>query len=382
MVSVLSGLAVLLVSCGKKDPESAKKSGTAMPPFVVEAITVVPQRIEETLTATGTLVANESVVLQSERPAVVTEIHFEEGEMVQAGELMVRMDDSELQPQLERAVAQRRIALTLEKRQSELLKSRGISEYEYEQTVANVKIAEAEEALIRAQIAKTRIVAPFDGVAGLRKVSVGSYLTPGTTICTFQDLSSLKLDFSLPERYLAYLKPGQMVQFRVTGMSESFAAEITAIEPTIDVHTRTMLVRAKVPNEEARLLPGSFTQVEVTLEEIPDALMIPAIALIPGLKQQTVFVHHDGIVDERHVVAGLRTPNGVQIVEGLSAGDEVLVTGVLQVRKGMKVEVRRAATASSSDADGAHAPENGDEKAAEGDEGQGAEGPAKTSPAP
>lgn len=364
---VLSGLAMVIISCEKKDSDSAGPPVNGMSPFVVEVITVEPQQLEETLTATGTLVANESVVLQSERPAVVTEIHFEEGQMVKAGEVMVVMDDSELQPQLERAVAQRRIALTLEKRQSELLKSRGVSEYEYEQTVANVKIAEAEEALIRAQIAKTRIVAPFDGVTGLRKVSVGSYLTPGMTICTFQDISSLKLDFSLPERYLAYLQPGQKVKFRVTGMSERFAAEITVIEPTIDVQTRTMMVRAKVPNEEASLLPGSFTEVEVTLKEIPDALMIPPIALIPGLKQQTVLVHHDGVVDERRVVAGLRTPGGVQIVDGLSVGDEVLVTGVLQVRKGMKVKVHRVEAPLSS---------------AVGDDDGEAEEPAKIIPAP
>lgn len=367
MMTLLSGLVMATTSCGKKDSDSAGPPKNTMPPFVVEVIRVEPQRLDETLTATGTLVANEAVVLQSERPAVVKEIRFEEGEMVKAGEVMVVMDDSELQPQLERAVAQRHIALTLEKRQSELLKSRGISEYEYEQTVANVKIAEAEESLIRAQLAKTRIVAPFDGVAGLRKVSVGSYLTPGMTICTFQDISSLKLDFSLPERYLAYLRRGQTVKFRVTGMSESFAAEITAIEPTIEVQTRTMLVRAKVPNEDTSLLPGSFTEVVVTLEEIPDALMIPPIALIPGLKQQTVLVHHDGVVDERSVVAGLRTPDAVQIVEGLSAGDEVLVSGVLQVRKGMKVEVHRVEPALSS---------------ASGDDKEEAEEPAKVIPAP
>lgn len=313
----------------------------AMPPFVVDVVTLVPERIEDTLSATGTLVANEAVILQSERPGLVKEIRFEEGQAVKAGEVLVLMDDSELQPQLERAVAQRRIAETLEKRQVELRNSRGISEFEYEQTVANVKIAEAEEALIRAQLEKTRIVAPFDGVAGLRRISVGSYLTPGTTICTFQDIASLKLDFSLPERYLSFLRLGQKVKFRVTGRSEDFAAEIIAIEPTIDVQTRTMTLRAKVPNEETSLLPGSFTEVVVTLEEIPEALMIPPIALIPGLKQQTVLLHRHGEVVERKVVAGLRTPDAVQILEGLEAGDEVITSGVLQVRKGMKVEVNR-----------------------------------------
>lgn len=339
--AAMVGLAILVTGCGKQDEESGGPTANAMPPFVVDVVTVKPERIEENLAATGTLIANESIVLQSERPALVKEIRFEEGQSVKAGEVLVLMDDSELQPQLERAVAQRRIAETLEKRQVELLQTGGISEFEYEQTEANVKIAAAEEALIRAQLGKTRIVAPFDGVAGLRKVSVGSYLTPGAPICTFQDIASLKLDFSLPERYLAYLSLGQKLKFRVTGRSEAFEAEILAIEPAIDVQTRTMTLRARVPNEETRLLPGAFTEVIVTLEEIPEALMIPPIALIPGLKQQTVLVHRDGEVMERKVVAGLRTPDAVQILEGLSAGDEVITSGVLQVRAGMTVEVNR-----------------------------------------
>ncbi len=338
---VLTGFAFFSVACGDKEAKTGGPSVDTMPPYVVDVVTLMPQRVEETLSATGTLVANESIILQSERPALVREIRFEEGQMVKAGEVLVLMDDSELQPQLVKATAQRRIAETLEKRQVELLQSSGISEFEYEQTVANVKIAKAEEALIQAQLEKTRIVAPFDGVAGLRRVSVGSYLTPGTTICTFQDIASLKLDFSLPERYLSYLKLGQKLRFRVTGRSEAFAAEIIAIEPSIDVQTRTMTLRAKVPNDNTNLLPGSFSEVVVTLEELPEALMIPPIALIPGLKQQTVLVHRNGEVEERKVVAGLRTADAVQILEGLSAGDEVITSGVLQVRKGMKVEVNR-----------------------------------------
>jgi membrane fusion protein (multidrug efflux system) len=178
-------------------------------------------------------------------------------------------------------------------------------------------------------------------VAGLRRVSVGTYLTPGTPICSFQDISSLKIDFSLPEVYLGYLKAGQKVTFHVVGRSEKFEATIMAIEPTIEVATRSLLVRATVPNEDARLLPGSFAEVEVVLGEIPDALLIPAIALIPGLKQQTVFVHRDGKVEERKVQAGLRTSDSVQIIEGLKAGDELITSGVLQLRPGMPVQVKR-----------------------------------------
>lgn len=342
------GLSLLLGACEGEKKAAPKTGQDRLPPFVVDVMTVKPQRIEETLSATGTLLANDAVVVQSERPGLVKEIQFKEGEAMKAGEVLVLMDDSELQPQLERAVARVRIAETLEKRQKDLLRSRSISEFEYEETVANVKIAQAEEAQIRAQLAKTRIVAPFDGVAGLRRVSVGSYLIPGSPICSFQDIAALKLDFSLPERYLAYLRLGQKVNFRVTGRAESIEAEIAAIEPTIDVETRTMTVRARVLNEDNSLLPGLFTEVAVSLDEIPDALMIPPIALIPGLKQQTVLVYRDGEIEERKVTAGLRTPDAVQIVEGLSAGEEVLVSGVLQVREGMKVAVNRVEGPSGS----------------------------------
>ena len=129
--------------------------------------------------------------------------------------------------------------------------------------------------------------------------------------------------------------------FRVGGRSDQYEATIVAIEPSIDVATRSLLVRATVPNEDSRLLPGSFAEVEVILGEINDALLIPAIALIPGLKQQTVFLHRDGKVEERKVQAGLRTADAVQIVEGLKPGEELITSGILQLRPGMTVQVRR-----------------------------------------
>jgi membrane fusion protein, multidrug efflux system len=184
--------------------------------------------------------------------------------------------------------------------------------------------------------------APFDGVAGLRNVSVGAYLTPGTAICTFQDISSLKIDFSLPERYLGLIKTGQVVYFRVSGRAERFEAKVAAIEPAVDVQTRSVTVRATVPNENTKLLPGSFAEVEIVLDEIPDAILIPSIALMPGLQQQTVFVHEGGQVVARKVQVGLRTSDAVQILEGLKPGDQLITSGILQLRPGMQVQVKAA----------------------------------------
>jgi membrane fusion protein (multidrug efflux system) len=330
-------------ACDKPKESARKPSGNAA--YVVDIVTIQPQRFRETLFATGTLLARESVQIQSERAGVVKQISFEEGLPVKAGEVLLTIDDSELQAQLARAKAQLAFASATEARQRNLLETRGISASEFEQSKANLDIAKAEVALIESQIAKTRIRAPFDGVAGLRRASVGAYLTPGTTVCTFQDVSSLKMDVSLPERYLAHLKIGQSVAFRIAGQSEGFEATITAIEPSVDVLTRTLLIRAIVPNEGNRLLPGSFAEVEVQLQEIPDAILIPSIALMPGLQQPTVFVHRDGKVEERKVQAGIRTADTVLIRDGLKAGEELITSGILQLRSGMQVQVKAAGTA-------------------------------------
>lgn len=331
-------VALLLGACEKAKPSTRKGGSNA--PFVVDVVKVKTEPFRETIQATGSLVARESVQLQSERSGVVREILFEEGKRAKSGEVLLVIDDSELQAQLARAKARLDLAVAGESRQRSLLETRGISAAEFDQTRADLAVAKAEVALIETQLDKTKIRAPFDGITGLRNASVGTYLTPGTTICSYQDVSALKIDFSLPERYLSYLKTGQPVFFRVAGRSEKFEAKVTAIEPTVDVQTRTLLVRALVPNEEINLLPGSFAEVDIPLTEVPDTVLIPAIALIPGLQQPSVYVHKDGKVELRKVLAGIRTAASVQILEGLKVGDELITSGILQLRPGMKVQVK------------------------------------------
>jgi membrane fusion protein (multidrug efflux system) len=326
-----------MTGCGRKDEKAAKGAG-APPLFTVEVMTLQAKPLRETLAATGSLLPRESIRLQSEVAGLVREIHFEEGKLAKKGDVLVTIDDSELQAQLKRAEAQLELATTAEGRQRSLAKSRGISEADYDQSLANLHVAQAEVELIKTQVAKTRIVAPFDGVAGLRQVSLGAYLTPGTQICSFQDISSLKIDFALPERYLDVVKVGQTITFQVVGRSDEFQASVVAIEPAIDIATRSLMIRAVVPNEERRLLPGAFAQVEVQTDEIPNAITIPPIALIPGLQKQTVFLHKEGKVMEREVESSLRSSAAVQIVEGLEPGEELIVSGILQLRPGMKVQ--------------------------------------------
>ncbi len=340
--------ALLAFLLGCDGGPAARPEAKAPPVFTVDTVTMTPRSLRETLSATGTLLPRESVELQSERAGVVVEIPFTEGRPVAAGAVLVRIDDTELQAELERARAKLALDTATEQRQRALLDSRGTSRATYDVSVANLRTARAEVSMIEAQIAKTVIRAPFAGTPGLRHVSVGSYVTPGTRIVSFSDVSALKLDFGIPERYAALLAPGQELQFRVAGQAESFRATIYAIEPAVDVATRSVLLRANVPNPQGLLRPGAFAEVTVVLADIPDALAVPAIALVPGLRQQTVFVYEDGKAESRSVQVGLRTADSVQITEGLRPGERVITTGILQLRSGMTVEARAPGVAEAA----------------------------------
>lgn len=306
--------------------------------MAVETVTVQPQPFRETLSATGTLRARESASLQSEVAGVVTKIHFEEGQPVTAGALLVEIDDAEWRAQHERAKARVVLADANEKRQRELLTSGDLSQASYDETSANLRVARAELALVEAELEKTRIRAPFDGVVGLREVSVGSYLSPGAPIVRIAAVDALKLDFSLPERYQNLVRPGTTVRFTVSGRPGQFDGTVYALEPGVDAGTRSLLLRAEVPNPGGQLLPGAFADVSVVLDEVADALLVPAIALVPGVKQQTVFVFRDGTVEVREIETGIRTSEAVVVERGLAPGERVVVTGILQLRDGMTVD--------------------------------------------
>lgn len=330
----------LTSGCREAPPPSTGGGGTSA--ISVEVRKVEPQAFRETIFTTGTLLANEVITLQTETAGIVTLINFEEGRPVKAGAVLVEMDDVELQARASRAEAELALASALEKRQRELMQASAVSGVDYDQSAARLAIARADLELVRAQLAKRTIRAPFDGVIGLRRVSVGAYLTPGTSIGTLQDISSLKLDFSVPERYYPFLNAGREVRFRMAGRNDIFIARIIAVEPAADLATRSILVRSILPADHTSLLPGAFVEVEVPLEEISDAIIVPAIALVPGLSRQIVYVHHNGVAEEREVRPGMRSSTGVQILDGLEPGDELITSGVLLLRQGMKIQTRPA----------------------------------------
>jgi membrane fusion protein, multidrug efflux system len=309
--------------------------------LVVATYKVQPVVLEETISATGTLRADESVELQAEASGKVIAIAFVEGSQVKQGDLLVKLNDAPLRATLARATQKKELAQAQERRLATLVAQKLVPQYDYDAVRSEVRVQEAEIALTQAQIAETEIRAPFDGVVGLRFVSMGAYVNTNTRIATLQQLDRLKIDFSVPEKYAAQIKPGTPVTFR-TADGLQHKGEIYAVDPRIDSSTRTVLGRAICRNDRGRLLPGAFASVEIALARIDDAMLIPAQALIPGLDDRSVFVLQNGKAQRRSIQTGTRNASTVHVLAGLAIGDEVITSGLVQLRAGQAVTASTA----------------------------------------
>lgn len=310
--------------------------------IMVEAVVPQPGPVHDRIRTTGNVRANASINLSSEVSGMVTRIYFREGTVVRPGQLLVKINDSELQAELRRAEFSLELMRETEERQRKLLESGGASREEYNTTRNELNGLEAEVELIRAQIARTEIRAPFAGVLGLRYIDEGSYISPTTRIATLQDLDAIKIDFSISERYMGHVHPGTPLNFRVQGMDEVLTGEVYAIEPQIDTRTRTAMIRAQSENPGGMLRPGAFASVDLIIASYDDAVMVPSNALVPGVSGYAVFVARDGRAVETPVETGTRTSDLVHITHGITPGDTVLTSGMLQVGNGSLVDVTRA----------------------------------------
>lgn len=317
-------------------PTTGQRAGSSLS---VNAQLVHPQTLNTRITATGSLLANEEVVLQPEISGKVEQILFKEGSEVSLGDLLVKINDDVLQAELDKVRHRKKQVDDRLKRNEALYKTQGISQEVYEVAVTEAHTLQAELDLLQAQIAKTEIRAPFRGVIGLRWVSEGAFVNSTTRIATLQDISRLKLDFSAPERYASLLAVGATVSFTVEGIADKYAAKIYAVEPRIDRNTRTVQIRALTEPASRAMLPGAFANVEIPLERIENALMVPTQALIPDLNSYKLFVYEGGKAAVRMVQAGARTEQSVQIVEGLKPGDTLITSGLLQIRPGTAVHI-------------------------------------------
>ena len=311
-------------------------------PILVEAVVPIAGTAHDRIRTTGNVRANASVNLSSEVSGKVTQIFFREGTVARRGQLLVKINDSELQADLRRAEFSLELMREKEARQRQLLESGGASQEEYNATRNELNGIEAEVELIRAQIARTEIRAPFDGVLGLRYIDEGSYISPTTRIATLQDLDAVKIDFSISERYMNRVQPGTQVDFRVQGIDSLLTGEVYAIEPQIDTQTRTAMIRAQSDNPGGMLRPGAFASVDLVIDTYEDAVMVPTSALVPSASGYSVFTVRDGRAVETPVEAGTRTADLVHVTSGIASGDTVLTSGILQVSSGSLVDIASA----------------------------------------
>jgi len=315
------------------------KGGKSSPAITVDGIVVRLAQFDNDLEITGAIEANESVILKSEVSGLVTGIYFKEGSNVAKGSVLVKVNDLDIQAQLQDALTKQKLSSTNENRAKQLLAKGAISQEEYDTALADLKSFQSQTNLIRAQLAKTIIRAPFSGKIGLRSISAGTYLTPATVIANLVSTNPVKITFSVPEKYAGQIKIGSEISFTTDGSTKKNTGKVYAIEPGINTATRTLQLRALAPNADNTLLPGSFAKIKLALNTLQDAILIPNEAVIPVLKGKIVYIQKDGKAQEVKVEAGTRTDENIVITSGLKAGDTVLTTGSMALKKDAPVKV-------------------------------------------
>jgi membrane fusion protein (multidrug efflux system) len=285
------------------------------------------------------LLPDEEVELSFETSGKVVAIYFQEGTRVKKGELLSKINDKPLQAQLLKLQAQRKLLEEREFRQRQLLERDAISRESYDQVSTELQSLQADILLVEARISETELRAPFDGIVGLRMISEGAFASTQTKIVRLVKISPLKVEFSIPERYAGQITTGYPIIFLVDGVQDTFRANVYAIEPKVDVNTRTIVTRAMYPNKNEELKPGRFAKVEALLSQIDNAVSIPTEAIIPEMDGEKVFIYKNGKAEQVKVTTGLRTATHIQIKEGLQFGDTLLTTAMLQLRHLLPVKL-------------------------------------------
>ena len=313
---------------------SGPAAGGAPRGVPVELAVVESVSFPRGLNAIGSLRSDESTEISAEVAGRVAQINFEEGQPVAKGQLLVKLDDGVPQAELAQAQANLALAQSRYDRSNRLQTAGFVSKEAREDAQNQLKLQEASIKLAQAKLDKTSIKAPFDGVIGLRSVSIGEYVTPGQEIAPLEAVQTLKADFRLPERFIANIELGQTLELQVDARpGQLFQGEVYAISPLIEEGGRSILVRAQVGNSEGLLRPGMFTRVQLITDESM-AVVVPEASLSPSGQSNFVYRVNEGQADRIAVVIGERRAGLVEVLQGLEPGDQVVVAGLQRMRQG------------------------------------------------
>ena len=334
----------ILLSCeNKKKPAPAANAGgeRSNRPMQAEAYIVKTKSISENIDVPGTLFPFEETEIRPEISGRIVYLNVPEGRTVAKGTVLAKLFDGDLQAQLKKLQVQLEIAQQTATRYKELLKIGGISQQESDLTELQVNNLKADMELVRVDIYKTTIRAPYSGRIGLKSISSGAYVTPTNIITTISQVNKLKMEFTVPEKYSAYMKRGRIVNFTVAGSDKKFSSSIMATESNIEANTRTLKVRSVVDGTHPSLVPGAFAKVTLQMGQNDQAVMIPTQAIIPQARNKRVILYRDGTAKFEIVTTGIRDSSFVQITEGLKAGDTIITTGLLAIRPDSKIKLSK-----------------------------------------
>ena len=337
-------LSFIFISCKseKKDnaPANAGRSGGDRP-VQAEAFIVKTKSLSENLEIPGTLLPFEETEIRPEISGRVVWLNIPEGSFVNKGALLVKLFDNDLQAQVKKLQVQLQIAEKTAERQKELLKINGISQQEYDLSELQVNNLKADIELTQVSISKTEIRAPFAGRIGLKNISNGAYISPTTLLTTISQVSLLKLEFSVPEKYSEAMQRGRSVNFTVAGSDNKFTASILATESNIEANTRTLKIRATVQGKHSALVPGAFAKVSLQMGKNDHSLIVPSQAVIPQARNKRVIIYKDGKPDFTVVTTGIRDSSYVQVLDGVKEGDTVITTALLTIRPDSKIKLTK-----------------------------------------
>jgi len=335
---VILTLATLALIAGCKPGGAGGPPGGEMPPTQVETIRAAPSSLTNQFETVGSLRAQESAVIRPEIDGKITAINFTEGQHVAAGSLLFALDAALAEADLNEARANLDNSRLASARASELSSKQLIARADFDKAKADLGVNQARAASARTRLDKTQIRAPFDGVTGLREVSVGDYVKAGDSLVDLVRMDPIEVDLRAPEVVMSTLAVGQKINLGVDSFpSETFSGTIIAIAPTVELGGRSVLVRARLANADGKLRPGMSARVQIVLGTNPNALMIPEQAIWPNGDEKMVYIVKDGVAKLVPVTLGARQPGMVEVLTGLKAGDEVVTAGQLKLHDGAKV---------------------------------------------
>ncbi|MBM3445090.1 MAG: efflux RND transporter periplasmic adaptor subunit [Bacteroidetes bacterium] len=330
---------LLLVSCGDKKPAQKPNDSGKAAALSVDVKIVARDTVAESIEVAGNILPFELTEIRPEISGRIISLNFKEGSTVQKNTLLVKLFDGDLQAQLKKLQVQQQIADKTEERQRELLKINGISQQDYDLSLLQLNNIKADIELLKVNIAKTEIKAPYTGRIGLRNISLGAFVSPSNIITSISQVDQKKISFSIPERYSNQVKPGMKINFGIEGKDEDYTASVLASESVIESQTRNLKIVATINDGKNELVPGTFAKVSLTLGENTNAVSVPSQCVVPSARSKQVVLFKNGEPVFVNVKTGIRGADNVQITEGVQPGDTVIVTGLLFIRKDSKLKL-------------------------------------------